>query len=413
MAVPITVRRRVRVVIVSVISWPHRERLGGYLRGIEVSSMSWSWKLCRVAGIPIYVHWTFVILIASIVLGYWVESQNLLTALEGGGFILSLFGCVVLHELGHALTARKFGVSTTDITLLPIGGVARLQRIPERPVQELLIALAGPAVNVVIVGLLFFVFQVRFPGDVGDPQHLVQARFWPKILWVNARLAEFNMLPAFPMDGGRVLRALLAMRLPYSRATRLAASVGQFMAIGFGLVGLCYPQYFLLLFVALFVWIGAEAEATQVEERIALKDVPVRTAMLTEYHTLMPFDSLGHAADLLLAGTQHDFPIVSTTDHSFQGLLTRSDLMTGLARAGRDALAGDHAKTGISSVEASSPLVAAVARLREGHGPCLQVVDQGETVGLLTLENVGEFLMVREALTGEGNVRVGPGRPRV
>ena len=375
--------------------------------------MSWSWKLGRVAGIPIYVHWTFVILIASIVLGYWVESHNLLTALEGGGFILSLFGCVVLHELGHALMARRFGVPTTDITLLPIGGVARLQRIPERPVQELLIALAGPAVNVVIVGLLFFVFQVRFPGDVGDPQHLVQARFWPKILEVNAFLAGFNMLPAFPMDGGRVLRALLAMRLPYSRATRLAASIGQFMAIGFGLLGLCVPQYFLLLFIALFVWIGAEAEATQVEERIALKDVPVRTAMLTEYHTLMPFDSLGHAADLLLAGTQHDFPIVSTTDHSFQGLLTRSDLMTGLACTGRDALAGDHAKTGISSVEASSPLVAAVARLRAGQGPCLQVVDQGETVGLLTLENVGEFLMVREALAGEGNIRVGPDRPPV
>ena len=375
--------------------------------------MSWSWKLGRVAGIPIYVHWTFVILIVSIVLGYWAESHNLLTALEGGGFILSLFGCVVLHELGHALTARRFGVPTTDITLLPIGGVARLQRIPERPVQELLIALAGPAVNVVIVGLLYFVFQVRFPGDVGDPQHLVQARFWPKILEVNAFLAGFNMLPAFPMDGGRVLRALLAMRLPYSRATRLAASIGQLMAIGFGLTGLCDHQYFLLLFVALFVWIGAEAEATQVEERIALKDVPVRTAMLTEYHTLMPYDSLGHAADLLLAGTQHDFPIVSTTDQSFQGLLTRSDLMRGLARAGRDALAGDHAKTGISSVEASSPLVAAVARLREGQGPCLQVVDQGETVGLLTLENVGEFLMVREALGGEGNIRVGPGRPPV
>jgi len=375
--------------------------------------MSWSWKLGRVAGIPIYVHWTFVILIAAIVLGYWVESHNLLTALEGGGFILSLFGCVVLHELGHALTALRFGVPTTDITLLPIGGVARLQRIPERPVQELLIALAGPAVNVVIMGLLFFVFQVRFPGAAGDPQRLVQVGFWPKILEVNAFLAGFNMLPAFPMDGGRVLRALLAMRLPYSRATRLAASVGQLMAIGFGLLGLCVPQYFLLLFVALFVWIGAEAEATQVEERVALKDVPVRTAMLTEYHTLMPFDSLGHAADLLLSGTQHDFPIVSTTDQSFQGLLTRSDLMTGLARAGRDAVVGDHAKTGISSVEASSPLVAAVARLREGHGPCLQVVDQGETVGLLTLENVGEFLMVREALAGEGNIRVGPGRPSV
>jgi len=413
MAVSITVRAGVIVVIASVIAWAILERQSGFLRGTEVSSMSWSWKLGRVAGIPIYVHWTFVILIASIVLGYWVESHNLLTALEGGGFILSLFGCVVLHELGHALMARRFGVPTTDITLLPIGGVARLQRIPERPVQELLIALAGPAVNVVIVGLLFFVFQVRFPGDVGDPQHLVQARFWPKILEVNAFLAGFNMLPAFPMDGGRVLRALLAMRLSYSRATRLAASIGQLMAIGFGLLGLCVPQYFLLLFIALFVWIGAEAEATQVEERIALKDVPVRTAMLTEYHTLMPFDSLGHAADLLLAGTQQDFPIVSTTDHSFQGLLTRSDLKTGLARAGRDALAGDHAKTGISSVEASSPLVAAVARLRAGQGPCLQVVDQGATVGLLTLENVGEFLMVREALAGEGNIRAGPDRPPV
>ena len=154
------------MVIARVIAGLLLERQSSFLRGIEVSSMSWSWKLGRVAGIPIYVHWTFVILIASIVLGYWVESHDLLTALEGGGFILSLFGCVVLHELGHALTARRFGVPTTDITLLPIGGVARLQRIPERPVQELLIALAGPAVNVVIVGLLFFVFQVRFPGDV-------------------------------------------------------------------------------------------------------------------------------------------------------------------------------------------------------------------------------------------------------
>jgi CBS domain-containing protein len=199
------------------------------------------------------------------------------------------------------------------------------------------------------------------------------------------------------------------MRLPYARATRLAASIGQFMAIGFGLLGLCGGPPLLLL-IALFVWIGAEAEAAQVEERVALKDVPVRTAMLTEYHTLMPMDSLGHAADLLLAGTQHDFPIVSVADHSFQGLLTRSDLMTGLARGGRDALAGDYAKTGIPSVEASSPLVAAIARLREGQGPCLQVVDQGETVGLLTLENVGEFLMVREALGGEGTLGVGSGR---
>ena len=170
--------------------------------------MSWSWKLCRVAGIPIYVHWTFVILLGSLMIGYWVQSHDLLTALAGGGFILSLFGCVVLHELGHALIARRFGVSTSDITLLPIGGVARLQSIPERPVQELLIALAGPAVNVVIAGLLFIVFHVSLPGDVTNQEHLVREPFWPKILEVNAFLAAFNLLPAFPMDGGRVLRAV-------------------------------------------------------------------------------------------------------------------------------------------------------------------------------------------------------------
>jgi Zn-dependent protease len=369
--------------------------------------MSWSWKLGRVAGIPIYVHWTFLILLAWIMIGYWVESHDLLKAIEGGGFILTLFGCVVLHELGHALAARRFGVPTSDITLLPIGGVARLQRMPDQPAQELIIALAGPAVNVVIVVLLLVV-GVRFPEGLNEPQHLVQARFWPKILEINVFLAAFNMLPAFPMDGGRVLRALLAMRLPYARATRLAASIGQFIAIGFALLGLQANP--MLMLIALFVWIGAEAEASQVEERFALKDVPVRDAMLTEFHTLTPQDTLGQAADLLLAGTQHDFPIVAEGDHGFRGLLTRSDLLAGLSSGGRDALVVEHAKTEIPRVEANSPLAAAVTRLREGHGPCLQVVDHEETVGLLTLENVGEFLMVRAAIAGQGSAAFGPGR---
>ncbi len=367
--------------------------------------MSWSWKLGRVAGIPIYVLWTFLILLVWIVLGYWVQSNDVMVALEGGAFILALFGCVVLHELGHALMAKRFGVPTMDITLLPIGGVARLQQIPDKPRQELLIALAGPAVNVVIVVVLFALFGVEFPAGAEDPQHLVRAQFWPKILEVNAFLAGFNLLPAFPMDGGRVLRALLAMRLPYPRATRLAASIGQFMAIGFGLLGLSGGSPILLL-IALFVWIGAGAEAAQVEEGIALKDVRVRDAMITEYHMLEPRDTLGHAADLLLAGTQHDFPIASAGNHGFALLLTRSDLLAGLARGGRDALAADYAQTEIPSVEASSPLAAAVKLLRGGKGPCLQVVDQGQTVGLLTLENIGELLMVRSALAEQASHEV-------
>jgi Zn-dependent protease/predicted transcriptional regulator len=358
--------------------------------------MAWSWKLGRIAGIPIYVHWTFLILIAWVILGSWQEGQSLAATVEGVVFVLALFGCVVLHELGHALAARRYGVPTADITLLPIGGVARLQRIPEHPRQELVIALAGPAVNVAIVAGLLLA-GVGFPVGQNDPQHLVQERFWPKMLEVNFILATFNLLPAFPMDGGRVLRALLAMRLNYTQATRLAASVGQLMAIGFGLLGLTWGNPILLL-IALFVWIGAESEAVQVEERLVLKDVPVRAAMLTEFMTLMPDDTLGHAADLLLAGSQHDFPVVA--DGRVTGLLTRADLMNGLARGGRDARVADFAKAALGTVEAGAPLVPAVARLREGEGPCLQVVEHGQPVGLLTLENIGEYLMVRTALAG-------------
>ena len=356
--------------------------------------MSWSWKIGRVAGIPIFVHWTFLILIAYIVIAQVAGGEGLLPALRSVGFVSALFGCVVLHELGHALTAQRFGVETADITLLPIGGIARLQRIPEKPAQELAIAIAGPLVNVVIV-ILLWAIGVRPVVNMADPNHLVIAGFWPKLMEVNLFLAVFNMLPAFPMDGGRVLRALLALRIDYARATRLAASIGQLMAIGFGLLGLSVGNPILLL-IALFVWIGAESEATQVEERVVLRGVLVREAMLTEFHSLSPTDTLGEASDLLLSGTQHDFPVVD--DNRFTGILTRSDLLTGLAQGGREAAVSGFVKAELVSVASNAPLVPAVTTLRESGLPCLRVVDEGATVGLLTLENVGEFVMVRAAL---------------
>ncbi len=283
--------------------------------------MSWSFRLGRIAGIPIYVHWTFLILLAWLVYGHWAAGHDAATTLEGVGFVLAIFGCVVLHELGHALAARRYGVPTADITLLPIGGVARLQRIPEHPVEELVVAVAGPLVNVAIVACCSpsaSAGRGRRSATSGTPSS--SASFLSKLMYVNAFLVCFNLLPAFPMDGGRVLRALLAMKLDYARATRIAASVGQLMAIGFGFFGLTGSP--MLLLIALFVWIGAEGEARMVQERVTLRDIPVRAAMLTDYRILNPSSTLGQAAELLLAGAQQDFPVMG--EGQPDRLLTRS-----------------------------------------------------------------------------------------
>ena len=362
--------------------------------------MSWSWKIGRIAGIPIFVHWTFLILLAWLVYGHWLSGHDLATTLEGVGFVLAIFGCVVLHELGHALAARRYGIPTADITLLPIGGVARLQRIPEHPLEELVVAIAGPMVNVAIVGILLAV-GVRRPGTTVDSSHhfLVAASFFPKLLSVNVFLVLFNLLPAFPMDGGRVLRALLALKLDYVRATRIAASIGQLMAIGFGFLGLTGSP--MLLLIALFVWIGAEGEARMVQERVTLRNISVRAAMLTDYKILNPSSTLGQAAELLLAGAQQDFPVMG--EGRPDRLLTRSSLMSALAQGGRDASVGDASLRPLRQVLANDPLGPALIRLRDEGEGCLEVVEDGRPIGLLTTENIGELLMVRAALAEAGS----------
>jgi Zn-dependent protease len=220
------------------------------LRGVRMK-----WKIANLAGIGVYLHWSFWVLPAWILLS---AGGGLTGALGSVLFVFAIFGCVVLHELGHALMARHYGIGTRDITLYPIGGVASLERIPRRPSQELAIALAGPAVNVVIAGTLFGALLVAGVGTQGPTFSLVGGSFLLNLLAVNVALVVFNMLPAFPMDGGRVLRAFLAMRVPYLRATEIAVRVGQGVAIVLGLLGLWTGGT--LLFVALFVFLAAQAE---------------------------------------------------------------------------------------------------------------------------------------------------------
>ena len=358
--------------------------------------MAWSWRLARIAGIDVYVHATFVIVIAWIALLHWNQSHSLAAVLEGVGFILALFACVVLHEYGHALTAARYGIRTRDITLLPIGGLARLERMPDVPIQELWVALAGPAVNVVIALLLFGGLQLSGAWSPIDDVSVTSGDFAERVMIANVLLAGFNMLPAFPMDGGRALRALLATRMEYTRATQHAATIGQGMAIVFGFIGLQGNP--ILIFIALFVWIGAGQEASMTQMKAALAGIPVRRAMLTHFRTLQPEQTLGDAVDLLLTGSQQDFPVIA--NGRIEGMLPRSDLVKALARSGRTALVADNLQRDCPTAAPAEMLEAVLARVRGRGCHTIPVLEHGALVGLVTMDNVGEFLMIHSAERG-------------
>ena len=354
--------------------------------------MPWSWKLVRIAGIDVNVHATFFMLIAWIALIHWNESQSLAAVVEGVGFILALFGCVVLHEFGHALMAARYGIRTRDITLLPIGGVARLERMPDVPIQELWVALAGPAVNVVLAIMLFAWLQASGAWESVGRIGVTTGTFAERVMLANVFLAVFNLLPAFPMDGGRALRALLATRMEYTRATQRAAMIGQGMAILFGFVGLQGNP--MLIFIALFVWIGAGQEASMAQMKSALAGIPLRRAMLTHFRTLTPTSTLGDAVDLLLTGSQQDFPVVA--NGRIEGMLTRSDLVKALPHRGRTALAADSMRE-CPVAEASEMLETVLGRLQGRECHTIPVLERGVLIGLVTMDNVGEFVMIHAA----------------
>lgn len=356
--------------------------------------MKWSIRIGKIFGIPVYIHVTFLLLLVWIGVLNWREDHSVRAGVEGVLFIVTMFGCVVLHELGHALTARKYGISTRDITLLPIGGVARLDRMPDDPRQELWVALAGPAVNVFIAASLFVVSQLVASAPSLADVGVVGGSFLGRVIVVNLFLVGFNLLPAFPMDGGRVLRALLATRMEYTRATHLAAVIGQCMAFVFGFVGLFWNP--MLIFIALFVWIGAAQEASMVQMKYSLSGIPVSRAMVTEFRTLAPTDTLAEAISLTLAGTQRDFPVVE--GERVVGVLRQTDMLRTLARGGTAVPVVDVMEKDFQVIDASEMLDTAFRRLTERRCNTAPVAAQGRLVGIVTMDNIGEFLAIQGAL---------------
>lgn len=368
--------------------------------------MSWSVSLGRIAGTEVRIHLTFLLLLVwfGAVAG---SSGGIGEAFTAVAFILAVFACVLAHEFGHVLTARRFGINTRDITLLPIGGVASIERLPEKPGQELLIAVAGPLVNVVIAAVLIAFFGVdlatrRFV-ELASEQKI---DFISQLALVNVSLVAFNLLPAFPMDGGRMLRALLSYRLGRLRATRIAATIGQAIAFGLAFLGLFGNP--LLLFIALFVFLAAGQEAQAVEISEATKKAALGDATITSFERLGSQSTVGQAVKLLLATTQREFPVIDAAGH-LRGVLTREGMIRALAQSGPETPVLDVMVRDVPVVNARAPLSAAVALLQSGGQPMVGVVDDEQRVGgIITPENLAEYLMVAEA--GRGRTSMGAAR---
>jgi len=359
--------------------------------------MSASLQLGRFAGIKVQVHWTFWLLFLFVAFMVFANEGTLIDLWWYSAFVISLFFCVILHEFGHALTARRFGIGTRSITLLPIGGLASLKEIPDNPKEEFYIAIAGPLVNVVIAVVLWFFVPVQdFIGT--DPDAMEEklatidaSNFLFYLLFINIALVVFNMLPAFPMDGGRVFRALLAMRMSKVEATRIASALGKFMALLFFLIGLFYS--IILAVIAVFIYFGAHSENIAVQQMGLLEGNTVRDAMITEFSILKPDASLSTAVDKILASTEQNF-IVATGD-DIHGILYMEDLARALREKGRETNISDVLDPKIRTLQADAPLTNGYRKLQRGSKNFFPVLDNGKIVGVLDMNNINEFLSLR------------------
>jgi len=365
--------------------------------------MSWSLNIGRVGGTVVRIHLTFLLFLAWIFAASYADG-GASTAWASLAFMVLLFLCVLLHEFGHIFTARAFGVPTPYVTLLPIGGVAQLERIPEEPWEEFLIAIAGPLVNVAIAVVLVFVFGANLQVGAAAAVDNLRIPLVDRLAAVNLFLALFNMIPAFPMDGGRVLRALLASRFGYVRATGIAAAIGQFVAFALGFIGLLFNP--ILIFIAIFVYLAASSESHMVALRAASRGVPVSYAMMTQFATLSPEAHIDEAVHTLLQTSQGEFPVIDGAGKPV-GVLGRGDLIRAIKTRGTDARVADAMAGELPTIGHRATLENAFRLLQQKSAPAVGVTDAGgKLVGLVTSETIAEMMMLQEALPR--GVQIGP-----
>ncbi len=354
--------------------------------------MKYSLYIGRLAGVKIFIHWTFWLLII------WSVYNDVKTGLEWNevlwsmGFILAVFGCVTLHELGHALAARRYHIATRDITLLPIGGVAKLESIPEKPKEELVVALAGPAVNMVIAALLFPFVEIT-GEDFTSLQVINNDNFLLMMMGVNISLVAFNMLPAFPMDGGRVFRALLAFWMDRLKATRIASAVGQAVAIGFIILG--FYGNTMLIFIGAFIFIAAQGEARYAVAQSSLKNNTLARVLMPNYPVLDVSTSLAIAARTLLQGQNKNFLVYS--DGRPVGALGREDIVKGLSQGDDQQSVGSVMQSDLLTFDVGVGIEQAWRTMQGAGRSVALVTEAGSPVGAVDSENIAEFLMLQGA----------------
>ena len=354
--------------------------------------MHWSFSIGRFLGSDLRVHVTFFLLLV------WIGAQGFMTggvmaALESVLFILVLFSCVIAHEYGHALRARTYGINTPDITLLPIGGMARMEKMPQKPQREIAVALAGPAVNIVIFAVLYLLLGGRI-----DPNALAEidgsfSAFWSRVAILNLYLALFNLIPAFPMDGGRVLRAVLAFWHDRPRATHMAAVVGQILAFGFGLLGLSAGNPFMVL-IAFFIFFAANAEDSDIAIRALARRLRARDALITNFESLYQTDTIEDAGAALIRSTQHEFPVFDP-DFNLMGFLTRKALYSAVQQNKQAHPVSEFMDPSFPSVRLDTRLDRVLDAMANTTSPVQVTNEGGQFIGYINRENIGELMMLQ------------------